>query len=246
MCAFTKIRGDAFYLAFLLRKDLHLYVKSGILYPNGTRWIQVPLSACIHGKPGALCAPFWNCYFLHLPSYHLPCLPARARAAAQPARAAVFFCPVLAFCTKTRFLHWQRCPLYGLRSRSNPSIIQAEQVFQSRFSCCTTRPGRAGAGPIQGRKGFLQAPCFSKDQQSKAVRVKCRINGELCCGRRRSFPAVRSLHPAAAWTWARAAVTAGARCERCRISRPSFMRFHRMGRAVFCPPRLDSEKEALP
>ena len=114
------------------------------------------------------------------------------------------------------------------------------------FPAAPPAPAGRAPAPFRAGRGFLQAPCFSKDQQSKAVRVKCRINGELCCGRRRSFPAVRSLHPAAAWTWARAAVTAGARCERCRISRPSFMRFHRMGRAVFCPPRLDSEKEALP
>src|SRR5699024_11724347 len=104
----------------------------------------------------------------------------------------------------------------------------------------------AGRPPRQGgRQG--QQPLHQKDQQSKAVRVKCRINGELCCGRRRSFPAVHSLHPAAAWTWARAVVCPAACVWILPVFTALLCAVCRMGEGRFCVlPHLDSEKEALP
>ena len=114
------------------------------------------------------------------------------------------------------------------------------------FPAAPPAPAGRAPAPFRAGRGFLQAPCFSKDQQSKAVRVKCRINGELCCGRRRSFPAVHSLHPAAAWTWARAVACLRPGVNAAGFHGPPLCGFVAWGGPFSVLLTLDSVKEALP
>src|SRR5699024_9183780 len=65
--------------------------KSGMLYPNGAPWIQEWYSPCFPGPLAPALRPEC-CYFLHLPSYHLPCLPARAKRRPNLHGPPFFFC----------------------------------------------------------------------------------------------------------------------------------------------------------
>lgn len=149
LCAFTKIRFYAVSKAFLFKKVLHFPVKSGMLYPNGTPWIQASYPTCISGPLAPAFRPEC-CYFLHLPSYHLPCLPARAKAAAQPARAAVFL-----FIRRRILGILHEKPVVPLGKMSFQCLAPRPQSVYNTDSAghlpAAVRPGRADAGRPAGR-----------------------------------------------------------------------------------------------
>ena len=138
-------------------------------------------------------------------------------------------------CTGRRFLLGGRSSLStktgkNILGKLSGSLLAGRSKWEYNTTQTGIRlpPAPAGRAPVCSRRR-------RKDQQSKAVRVKCRINGELCCGRRRSFPAVHSLHPAAAWT-----LGAGRRdvprpgCEGLPDFTALLCAVFAWGRAVFC------------
>ena len=59
------------------KKGLYFYLKSGMLYPTKLQcWIHELLRAVFRSLSRFV--PYF-CYFLHLPSYHLPCLPRKGQ-----------------------------------------------------------------------------------------------------------------------------------------------------------------------
>ena len=155
LCAFTKIRGDVFYFAFLWGNYLQLHVKSGILYPNGVSWIQGRLSArpqsrARHPVPESLLSSFTFLSFT---------LPARkGNSGGPPARAAVLFALDLVI------LHENTS--FALAKMSSLQLAQpVESVCntgRAGCSCCTIHPGRADAGLHQRPEGVLTGPLLFK------------------------------------------------------------------------------------
>lgn len=189
-----------------------------------------------------LCAPFWNCYFLHLPSYHLPCLPARARAAAQPARAAVFFCLFLGILHENTF--------FALAKMSSLWVAQpVESEYNTGRAGFPAEPsapaGRVPAPPGAGR-GFHRPPAFQKINRVRLCALSAASTGSCAADEGEVFPRCTACIPLLhglgrgprLWPWP--SVNAAG------FHGPPLCGFIAWGGPFSVLLILDSEKEALP
>ena len=154
MCAFTKIRFYAVSVAFLFKKHLLFYVKSGILYPNGAPWIQEQRSTCIAGAYSPLRSVLdFAIFFIYLLIIYPACPQGQSGGPTCTGRRFSFgYC---LYCTKTAPPNWERCPLDALHSPSKPCIIQTVQA-----ALPADRPPRQGGRrPVHGPEGAVPAPC---------------------------------------------------------------------------------------